>query len=244
MPIPFGPKTAWIAVADVTPEALAAALGITALEPADWIDGIDLAYEHGDDDWGVGVFITPALGRWTLAVGQPLFIEREGFAAELSRTLEGREVQHFATHRVADGHIWARAIDGRTVRHVLAADGEMFETGEPTSEELACGFRRMSAEDEPADDDDVWFADEDFVLELAGAWSLNPLSIDDDYTLIGPGHFGRMSKPAAWRGPDPRWLATRIPVPPPEAEDLVRLAPPPAPPQRSWLDALLRGFRK
>jgi hypothetical protein len=73
MSVPFGPKNAWVAVPDISPAELAAALGYENLEPAEWEPGVRFCYtttKHSYD--GLGVFVTPPLGRWTLCVGYPL----------------------------------------------------------------------------------------------------------------------------------------------------------------------------
>jgi hypothetical protein len=147
-------------------------------------------------------------------VGAPLFEDRKGFPAELSRRLGGREVQHFATYRVSDWHFWERAVGGETTRYCRWADGELVQEGAPTPGEQACGFKINPSDAELAKlGDDAWddyrMPDEDFVLDLAGAWSINPYLVEEEFPDAGPGFIGRMAPlPAA--APDrpshPSWI--------------------------------------
>jgi hypothetical protein len=194
MSVPFGPKNAWIAVPDISPEELAAALGFGTLEPAEWEPGVNFCYTTAGRNYrGVGVFVTPPLGRWTLCVGIPLFELKKGFSAALSARLGGREVQYFATHRVSEGHVLERAIAGEMTRYFYycGGDGEEAQEGEPTPEERAHGFKINPPDGQSDDDEDYWFADEDFILAVAGAWSVDPSLIGTDIVAPGPGFTGR-----------------------------------------------------
>ncbi len=197
MSVPFGPKTAWVAVPDVSPAELGAALGFETLEPAEWEPGVNFCYSmFGAPAYdGAGVFVTPPLGRWTLCVGQPLFKLERGCTANLSARLGGREVQYFATHRVTEGHVLERAIAGKMIRYFYycGCDGEEAQEGEPTPEELAHGFKINSPDPELEEDYDYWFADEAFVFAVAGGWSIDPSMIGTDIFAPGPGFIGRVA---------------------------------------------------
>jgi len=64
--VPFGPRTAWLALDTTDTEAVATALGLREVQAATWAEGIDAASR-------ASVFVTPPLGDWTLAVGVVLF---------------------------------------------------------------------------------------------------------------------------------------------------------------------------
>lgn len=228
MPVGFGPKNAWLAVPSVSAMELADALGIAALEPADWSAGVDFAYDRAER----GVFITPPLRQWTLCVGGPVFVDRKGFAAELSARLGGREVQHFGTHRVSEGHFWERAIGGRTMRYFREYDGEQQQDGELTQEELACGFKinlsdaELAALDDGDDGwDDYWIANENFVFALAGAWSIDPSMIEEEFPDVGPGFIGRTA-------------------PQPSAAEATESARPVPPTRSNWIRSVWGALKK
>jgi len=194
---PFGPKNAWVAAPDIPAADLATALGFSHLEPAEWKAGVDFAYDWKQpSNSGVGVFVTPPLGRWTLCVGTCLFDREKGFAAAISRRLGGREVQYFATHRVTEGHVLERAINGKLTRYFYdcGCDGEHAEEGEPTPGELAAGYKTNPPDDELDELDDsfdYWSANEEFVFAVAGAWSVDPTMIHETFPDAGPGFVGR-----------------------------------------------------
>jgi hypothetical protein len=255
MPVGFGPKNSWIAAADVSARELADALGLGVLEPADWEAGVALAYESSQPGYkGVGVFITPPLKKWTLCVGLTFFDRKKGFAAEISQRLGGREVQHFFTHRVTEAHSWERAIDGKTTRYGLevGSDGIEIREGELTPEEVACGFTINPPDDEdPPDDDDdqdYWFPDENFIFELAGAWSIDPTLLDTSFPEVGPGWIVRlMPKPAALS--EDKEEALQPSAPSEDREDPPQPSAPSVPsmstaPRRSWFSGIRNAFRR
>ncbi len=61
LPIPFGPRMAWLTLDTTDTEAAAAALGLDEAEKATWAEGIAAAYRGS-------AFVTPPLGDWTLAL--------------------------------------------------------------------------------------------------------------------------------------------------------------------------------
>jgi hypothetical protein len=76
----------------------------------DWAAAVDALYEPGEQ----AVAITPALpgqgGAWVLATGFTLAVQMPDIALLSQKT--GGEVQYFASHRVSETHIWARASAG------------------------------------------------------------------------------------------------------------------------------------
>ncbi|WP_143133668.1 hypothetical protein [Actinoplanes philippinensis] len=162
----FGIKCTWLAVRGTSVEEVAAAVGLTGARPAGWDEGVAAA----DDEQ---VFVTPPIAGWILVVNT-VHVHGAESVAQLSARL-GAEVQYFGNHRVSDYAEWARAVDGRLVRHVLCGEGlepgvHAEEVGVPTPVEIEIGF---SATDPGA----VW-ADEDDVMRVAGAWSIDPITLD------------------------------------------------------------------
>src|SRR3954451_24855595 len=110
-PVAYGYKQIWLAVRGAAPRPVALALGLKDLEDSTWKDGIELAYEQGYDrarqqyrQWQ-GVFVSPSVLGWTLAVGgigalpTPGIPEWLAWLRDLSATLG--HVQSFGTHRVS-----------------------------------------------------------------------------------------------------------------------------------------------
>ncbi|MFC4063947.1 hypothetical protein, partial [Actinoplanes subglobosus] len=163
----FGIKRTWLAVRGSSVEEVAAAVGLTGARAAGWDEGVAATYDDGQ------VFVTPPIAGWILVVNT---VHGHGApsVADLSARL-GTEVQFFGNHRVSDYAEWARAVDGQLIRHVycgesLGPDVLCEEEGVPTPVEIEIGF----TESEPG----TTWADEDDVLRVAGAWSIDPTSLD------------------------------------------------------------------
>ena len=179
----FGPKQAWLAVREGTAEPVAHALGLRDLGPVPWRSGVDLAYLTDDR-----LVLTPPLpgaggARWLLVAGRWLLLQadRPVDVAVLSATLR-TEVQFFATYRVGELHRWARARDGRLVRSFgfRGEDGEVTDwQGEPDAVETAMGLPvEGPAPDGAGDVPPEILVSEHDVMRLAGAWSVDPTSLD------------------------------------------------------------------
>jgi len=169
----FGYKLAWLAIRGRDTASVAEALGLARHEPATWEDGVDRASD------GASVFVSPPTGGWVFALHAP-WLDEPPDLAELSARLE-TEVQYFATHRVPEAHAWARAADGRVLRtfRSVGETGETAATGVPTSVERRLG------DDEPPD--------EQTVMEVAAAWSVDPRtlgSVASDGTSGAVGYLG------------------------------------------------------
>jgi hypothetical protein len=178
----FGFKQAWLAVRDpVLVDDIVGALGASDLGAVDWQQGIDLAYLT-DNRLAITPPLADAAGvAWTLVVGRLFFAD--GGApdiVELSGRL-GTEVQFFATHRVVEAHFWERAVAGRLIRsfRYVGETGDITQwSGEPDATELAIGLpRSFDTDAEPEDQPDV-VVDEDDVMTIAAAWSLDPTQLD------------------------------------------------------------------
>jgi hypothetical protein len=95
-------------------------------------------------------------------------------------------VQLFATHRVVEAHLWARAIGGSLVRaysYVGESGEKRVEIGEPTPEEVALDLRFFDPNSPDAEEDGYWeredlrYPDEEDVMRVAERWSVNPSAL-------------------------------------------------------------------
>ena len=162
-PLPFGYKTAWLAVRCEEPEWVIAALRPRTRQPANWTTGLAAAYGDRAD-----VFVSPALDGFVLVVGLESPKLPDGFPWNFF------EVQFFGSHRVADYFHWRRWLNGLCVREFCWDGGEVeTETGDPTPEELALGFDQFP---HPGGNwsDDQRFPDEESLLDIAAAWGVDP----------------------------------------------------------------------
>lgn len=171
----FGIKKTWLAVRDSAVEQVAAAIGLTGAEPADWNEGVSAA----------GVFVSPTTGGWTFVVNAARGFDGRSVAS-LSARLGGAEVQYFGNHRVSDYAEWALAVDGRLVRHVYCSElsEHVEETGAPTPVEIDLGFSAT----EPG----RRWPDQDDVMRVAGAWSLDPNTLSVTESSPRPGLLGHL----------------------------------------------------
>lgn len=184
VPVPFGPKMAWLALETTDTEAVAAALDVRETRTATWAEGIEAACQ-------TSVFVTPPLGDWTLAVSTILFPpERPAtfvkpLLEQLSRPFG--DAQYFCTHRDVELHVWARARKGRLIRG-YGWLGEkrliLWDEGTPTKEEYFLGLRFLdghSAVVEPAQTRDAPLPNEAGVMQLASFWSFDPTTLDSSF---------------------------------------------------------------
>jgi hypothetical protein len=169
LPVPFGPKLAWLALDTTDTQAAATALGLQGVRPATWAHGMDAAHQSP-------VFVTPPLADWTLAVGRALFPpdRAEAFVKPLLERLSRQfgDAQYFCTHRDVELHVWARARQGRLVRGYgwLGERGvTLWDEGALTKEERELGFRFNDGLDEAS------------VMHLADLWSIDPTSLNEQY---------------------------------------------------------------
>jgi hypothetical protein len=165
-------------------EAAVSALGLAGAVDSSWNEGVEVAYSKG-------IFVTPPLGDWILAVGQAMFCEgnapKESVAPILIKLSKAfGEAQYFATHRVVEAHCWALARAGKLIRGYCYVGDHCENTwneGEPTKAELALGKRTLESgpnESQP--------------MAVAGAWSVNPSELESNFTQPGIGRRGRMPR--------------------------------------------------
>lgn len=182
-PFPFGYKTAWFAVRSTDVDAVAAALQLERPQQANWQYGIWHSVESDD----YAIFVCSPINGWILAVGVPILFEADSHATqrmvELSRQFG--EAQLFVSMRVSDVYVWAWAKNGRLVRRFYEGDGERSETGVPTDAELELGIKFFDASSPEAKEPGYWkrkdlvFVDEQYVLRVAGKWSVDPSKLNE-----------------------------------------------------------------
>jgi hypothetical protein len=182
-PVNFGNKCMWIAVRTGDKQKVAEILGLQDITRANWQTGIEQAY---DDK----VFITPAVGQWTLVVGYGLnnfqavgeLEEINGYKEKINRLSKAfGEAHFFSTHHIVEYHLWAKSVQGKSVR-VYAYLGERGENivveGEPTSIEknvhLFNSFSPEAKDDVYLERADLTIPDEEFVMKIAASWSVDP----------------------------------------------------------------------
>ncbi len=166
-PLPFGYKTAWLALRCTDPGKVAAALGGTKRRRSNWAAGLEPALERDDL-----IFVSPVLDGWVLAVGQALFdlAEQPDTLAAMAKQFD--QLQYFASHRVAGGYCWARYEAGSCLRAYGIADRRVFWNAGPlTAEEQALGFAAFPAAE--GEETEHWPGEED-VLRIAAAWGIDP----------------------------------------------------------------------
>jgi hypothetical protein len=174
-PISFGYKIHWLAVRTNDPQAVIKSLGLTNVEESNWQRGFQAAY-------GGQVFVTPAIDGWVLvaSISLPEITEGRNDVPVLLTKLgkEFADVQYFGTHRVVGYHGWARAINGELTRQYayLGESGETLrDEGDPTAEEKL--LHLVYDKSAPAFKDDN-SPDEEDVMKLAAAWSINPNALE------------------------------------------------------------------
>lgn len=185
----FGFKNTWWAIPSADTAAIVDTIGLQNAQPANWQTGIRYAYEDS-------VFVTPPIKNWTLITGfqlppsgqnardevlQPLL--------ELSETFSTALV--FSTHRIVGYHVWAKAVAGTLIRGYgyLGESGQtLWDEGALTPEEVELEFAFFDERCYEAGDDSYWeredltFADEMNVMDIARLWSVSP----DDLEVYKP----------------------------------------------------------
>jgi hypothetical protein len=179
-PQSFGYKTSWVAVPKCEPLLLAHGLGMTKTAATSWLVGMERAYDLQ------GVFIPPAIGAWTIAVGAIPSIDESAWQPMMESL--GRafgSAFYFGTHRVVGYQAWGRAQRAGVVR----AFGYLGESGE-----YLCNVGPRTAEEIGLDlgaPDDDRSPDEEDVLNLAAKWVFDPRTLEEMGGIDGPGIFAR-----------------------------------------------------
>jgi hypothetical protein len=179
-PVSFGYKSAWVAVGTTDTRAVAKTLGLQRAVDCSWQDGVNGAYKL------LGVFVTPPIRGWTLAVGKlPELSDKRclSLLEQISRRF--KLVFYFGTHRIVEYQAWGIAEEGDLRRaHVWSGErGEfLLNIGERTPVEIELGAGIEDFEQAP---------NEETVLELASRWTIDPRELDSMTDARGPGLFGK-----------------------------------------------------
>jgi hypothetical protein len=184
----FGVKCAWLAIRSPEPEEVARTLHLEPVKSTAWPDGLAAVDAYPRKQSLQPVFVCPAVDGWVLCPFSLALASLEQFdLQQLSRQFG--ETQRFLTYGVTDLHQWERWVDGELVRRFGAeADVLLFETGEQPEEETQVRLSRPDAGTATPR-----MADEDMVLEIAGRWSVNPMTLDERTSLPVDGWLGGLN---------------------------------------------------
>ena len=189
-PVSFGSNVAWLAARTTDTATVAASLDLRRVREARWAAGIAAAHRSG-------VFVTPPLGGWTLAVGTALLppARMEVVVKPLVEGLSRRfgDAQYFCAHRPTETHAWARARDGQLLRGYGwfgLRSGAVWNEGAETEQERALHFRFTAGPSEPPRGVGPPSPNEVCVTRLAAMWSVNPKTISEDFREPAKGLLG------------------------------------------------------
>jgi hypothetical protein len=181
----FGYKCMWFAVKTDNKNRIAEILKLKNISDCNWQVGIDKAYNGS-------VFITPTIDGWTLACGWglPHGDSKDGIkeVKNILQTLskEFGQAQFFCTHRVTEYHCWIKATNGQVDRvySYLGESGENIAIeGQPTEFEktlkLANTFSDEAKDEKYFEREDLVWADEELLMQVAGHWSIDPTKLDE-----------------------------------------------------------------
>lgn len=177
----------WIAVKRATSADVASFLKIKNLRSASWVEGVEAAYNSGDD----AVFVTPQIRGWILVVGRWAIGAGDRRSVDAIGQLLGQlsskfgEAQGFATHRIIEYHHWILAINGhiqRSFAYIGESGQVLLDSGFVTDSEKTLKFFSKPPEE--------WTPTEEDVMTVASGWSIAPTSLttnvgDSDLGLIG-----------------------------------------------------------
>ncbi len=180
-PVPFGYKTVWWAIRGSDLSAVSDAIRLHDPQPCNWTSGVRLSYSGG-------LFVTSAIDNWILICGRDLPPNSEAAAEQIEERLcilsqQFGEAQTFATHRIVDFHVWARARAGVLTRGFgyLGESGVTFWDEGFDDDEDELGFDFADINDDLTEDelDAANFPSEDNVMDIARVWSICPVDFGD-----------------------------------------------------------------
>ncbi|MET1047811.1 MAG: hypothetical protein ABWX70_14135 [Hyphomicrobium sp.] len=214
-PRAFGCDMAWLAIRTEDPIAVAAALGLGRLRPANWSSGVGAIYDP--EISSSLIFISPPVKGWTIVAGESLpipagaaFIDK---ASSLLRHLaiEFSSVQYFASFPIIDFYAWARWEKGRRVRaFAIGEAGILWDAGKLSQDERGLGLSFLEVRGIRERHGDVGgqlqlHPTEDHVFAIAGGWSINPMAVETPTAPLGVGWIA--DAPRAWRAERVRKVA-------------------------------------
>jgi len=206
-PRAFGRDMAWLAIRTEDSEAVADALGLTGLRPANWSSGIGAIY---DPEISAGLlFISPPVRGWTIVAGESLpvpagapFLDK---AAPLLKHLGRRfqSVQYFASFPIIDFFAWARMDEGLLKRaFAIGEPGIVWQLGKITPEERRLGLvyvevRGIADRHGDLGGQLLLHPTEENVFAVASGWSFDPLGLENFAHDPGVGWIA--DAPRSWR---------------------------------------------
>jgi hypothetical protein len=179
-PESFGYKIGWLCIKTSDSEGVAKSLGLTAVKPSTWKDGVHSVYGEKRYPYQL-IFVTPPLDGWTFAVGSWVaevggetdphqdIAKLEQLAKRLSTEFD--EAQAFVSERAIDYHVWILAREGKLLRSFgyVGEEGEVLRNeGTPTDAEKDFAWPTVNKD---------WFPSEKDVMHVAAKWSLDPTEI-------------------------------------------------------------------
>lgn len=193
--------TSWLAVRDGSVDAIVKALGLSDPIPVSWSQGMEVVGGNHDDcpaEWGelAGVFITPMVRGWRLAVGHylgagPLVRPDEDLRTDWRRVVSWcrrlsrvfGETHAFTDQAQMNWYSWILASGGSILRQAVYEDGELLSNrGQPSGVEA-----RLISRFRPDEVQSRWQPDVGYVPRIAGEWSINPWRIGPRTRTAGRG---------------------------------------------------------
>ncbi len=184
-PVSFGYKSVWITVQGTDPKEVANFLKLKNQQRSNWKSGIKKAYEDE-------VFVSPPIDGYIFIVGVSLpwadTEEKSYTVKELVNKLSLKygTAYYFATHRVVEFHAWIKSVNGNIVRaySYLGERGEnTIVEGDATDFEselnLINSFSEEFKDDNYFENEELIFPNEEIVMDVAGAWSINPSTLEE-----------------------------------------------------------------
>jgi hypothetical protein len=206
-PRAFGHDMAWIAVRTENTAAVANALGLVGMRPANWGSGVGAIYDSEISE--NLVFVSPPMKGWTLVAAESLpvpagaaFVDKTmPMLRQLSATFSS--VQYFAAFPIIDTYAWARFERGKRVRAFAIGDaGVIWNAGKFSQEERQLGLSFIEIRGIRERHGDLGgelqlYPTEQHVFGIAGGWSINPMTIEAMPAQSGVGWVA--GAPRSWR---------------------------------------------
>lgn len=177
----FEPPMRWLAVRSQNPRAVQSALSVRNPRACSWTDALVTPFEPR-------LFISPPVNGWVMVMGCDLPDPADDvddcfiFLKQLSEKLG--EVHFFARNRAVAHHGWAKLFEGKVLRAYVWAGETLWNQGFVTEAERALKMRCLdyteSSDVLGLQQRDQFSSNTDKVIRLAGAWSVDPTSVEAD----------------------------------------------------------------